>query len=96
LADRARWLSQLIVKRVGSVFQPIAQERHQGPAGASEEKKTSVTNELSEQASALVQDEEICEAIAAGVVYRCIESLAAARFSRLAALIFSRFRSGDA
>jgi hypothetical protein len=84
------------VKTFLYVFQHIAQERHRGPAGTGEEKKTSVTSELSEPPSALVQEEEICKAIAAGVVSGCIESLAAARFSRLTALIFSRFRSGDA
>ena len=42
------------------VFQPVAQ-RHQGPVGASEEKKTSVTNELSERPSALVREEEFAK-----------------------------------
>jgi hypothetical protein len=41
-----------------SESQPIVQERRQGPGGASEEKKTSVTNELSEQPSALVREED--------------------------------------
>jgi hypothetical protein len=40
-----------MVKKLGYIFQPIAQERHQGPAGARKEKKTSVTNELSAQPS---------------------------------------------
>ena len=48
-------------KKVGIYFPTIAQERHQGRAGARKEKKTSVTNELSAQPSALIREEDFAK-----------------------------------
>jgi hypothetical protein len=50
-----------MVKKLGYIFQPIAQERHQGPAGARKEKKTSATNELFAQPSALIREEDFAK-----------------------------------
>src|ERR1700747_974265 len=76
----AKRLSQLMSEKLGFLFQPIAQELLQGPAGLAKRRKLRLLMSFSEQASALVQDEEICEAIAAGVVSSCIESLGAGLF----------------
>jgi len=59
-------------------FQPIAQERHQGPARTSEEKKTSVTNELFEPPSALVREEEFAKQLRLAR-YLAVSSLPPAR-----------------
>ena len=50
-----------MVKKLGYIFQPIAQERRPGTAAAGEEKKSSVAYQPLEQPSPLVREEEFAK-----------------------------------